>query len=147
MFFRYLQLEGLLKDNLAELLGSQKLWQRIPEVLSPQQIGSFLNAPRRSDPLFLRNRALLEMLYATGCRVSEISNMRLPDVHLKERLCRCTGKGNKQRMCHMGTAAVEAVEAYLANSDLVWSPIRPLLAIVCSCHGPEDSCVARPFGS
>ena len=121
MFFRYLQLEGVLQDNLAELLGSQKLWQRIPEVLSPREIDRFLQAPRRMDPLHLRDRALLEVLYATGCRVSEVANLQLRDVHLEERFCRCTGKGNKQRMVHLGRSAVEALQAYLAE-------LRPRLA-------------------
>jgi integrase/recombinase XerD len=113
MFFRYLQLEGLLKENFAELLGSQKLWQRLPVVLSPKQIDAFLSAPRRTDAFYLRDRALLEMLYATGCRVSEISNLKLSDVHLNERICRCVGKGNKQRMVHLGNAAIAAVREYL----------------------------------
>ena len=113
MYFRYLQLEGVLKDNLAELLGSQKLWQRVPDVLSPQQVEKFLIAPRKIEPYFWRDRALLEVLYATGCRASEVSNMRLRDVQLKERYCRCHGKGNKQRMAPLGDAAVEAIESYL----------------------------------
>ena len=59
MFFRYLQLEGILKENLAELLGSQKLWQRVPEVLSPGMVERFLVAPNQSDPYWRRDRALL----------------------------------------------------------------------------------------
>lgn len=112
MFFRFLQLEGALQENLAELLGSQKLWQRLPAVLSPKQIDQFLNAPRPSDALCLRDRALLEVLYATGCRVSEISNLKLRDLHLNERFCRCVGKGNKQRLVHLGAAAIRAVREY-----------------------------------
>ncbi len=113
MFFRYLQLEGVLVDNKVELLGSQKLWQRVPEVLSPKLIDQFLNAPHRSELYYLRDRALLEMLYATGCRASEISNLRLRDVHLAERFCKCHGKGSKQRMVQLGDAAIEAVNLYL----------------------------------
>lgn len=113
MFFKYLQLEGVLRENLAELLGSQKLWQRVPEVLSPIQIQRFLNAPRPLEKLYWRDRALLEMLYATGCRVSEISNLRLEDLHLDQGYCKCTGKGNKQRMSPIGETAVAAVEFYL----------------------------------
>ena len=112
MFFRYLQLEGILADNLAEILGSQKLWQRIPEVLSPKQVDRFLNAPQKDQPLYLRDRAILEMLYATGCRVSEISNLKMQDVHLAERFCKCQGKGDKQRMVHLGESAIRAVSRY-----------------------------------
>ena len=121
MFFRFLQLEGVLQENLAELLGSQRLWQRLPEVLSPKQIDAFLKAPRPTDTFFLRDRALLEMLYATGCRVSEISNLKLGDVHLAERFCRCLGKGNKQRLVHLGNAAIDALREYL-------DALRPRLA-------------------
>ncbi len=121
MFFKYLQLEGVLTDNKAELLGSQKLWQRIPEVIGPRQIDRFLTAPRRSEPLYLRDRALLEVLYATGCRASEVSHLRLRDVNLKGRICKCQGKGNKQRMAPLGDAAVEAIQVYLDQ-------LRPRLA-------------------
>ncbi len=113
MFFRYLQLEGVLVDNKVELLGSQKLWQRVPEVLSPKAIDLFLNAPSKGELYYFRDRALLEMLYATGCRASEISNLRLRDVHLKERFCKCHGKGSKQRMAPLGDAAIAAVTEYL----------------------------------
>ncbi len=121
MFFKYLQLEGVLLDNKAELLGSQKLWQRIPEVLSPRAIDRLLTAPSRLDPLCIRDRALLEMMYATGCRASEVSDLRLADLHLKERFCKCQGKGNKQRMAHLGDSALETIGRYLQE-------LRPHLA-------------------
>jgi integrase/recombinase XerD len=115
MFFKYLQLEGILEENLAELLGSQKLWQRIPHVLTPDQVERFLTAPRRQDSYYWRDRALLELLYATGCRASEISHLRLRDVHLTERFVICEGKGSKQRMTPLGHKAVESIRAYLEH--------------------------------
>jgi len=115
VFFRFLQLEGTITDNQAELLGSQKLWQRVPDVLSADQVESLLAAPRRSDGYWRRDRALLEMLYATGCRVSELSHLRLRDVHLADRYCQVRGKGDKQRMVPMGSRAVAAVDRYLAE--------------------------------
>jgi len=102
MYIRYLQLEGLVQENLAELLGSQKLWQRIPHVLSPTMVTRFLAAPNRHDTFWRRDRALLELLYATGCRVTEVSHLTMPDVHLDERYCKCQGKGNKQRLVPLG---------------------------------------------
>jgi len=113
VFFRYLQLEGVLQDNLAELLGSQKLWQRVPEVLSPHQISRLFEAPRKSDPCWRRDRALLEMLYATGCRASEVSNLKLRDVHLEESFAMCRGKGDKERLVPLGGRAAEAFRLYL----------------------------------
>jgi len=121
MFFRYLQLEGILRDNLAELLGSQKLLQRVPEVLSPQKIQEFLEAPRPYDAYWRRDRAMLELLYATGCRASELSGLRARDVHLGEGFCICHGKGSKQRLVPLGRAAKEAVQEYLEQE-------RPKLA-------------------
>jgi integrase/recombinase XerD len=134
VFLRYLQLEGLVQDNLAELLGSQKLWQRVPTVLSPQQVDRLFQAPQEGDPYWRRDQALLELLYATGCRASELSDLRLRDLHLDEGFCLCRGKGNKERLVPLGARAAEAVRAYLAHE-------RPKLA------GPsEGHRCTRPNG-
>jgi integrase/recombinase XerD len=115
IFFRYLQLEGLLTENLAELLGSQKLWERVPHVLSPAMVEVLLESPQPGEPLWRRDRALLELLYATGCRASEISNLRLQDVHLDEAYCKCKGKGDKERIVPLGRRAILAVRDFLAR--------------------------------
>ena len=127
MFFKYLQLEGVLVDNKAELLGSQKLWERVPEVISPRDIDNFLTAPKKIEPFYHRDRAILETLYATGCRVSEISNLLLPDLHLKQRYLKCHGKGNKQRIAPLGDSAIETINHYLTHQ-------RPELAS----HHPNE---------
>jgi integrase/recombinase XerD len=121
VFFRYLQLEGVLKDNLAELLGSQKLWQRVPQVLSPEMVDKLLAAPRSFDPLWRRDRAMLELLYATGCRASEVSNLRSDDVHLSQGFCLVRGKGDKERLVPLGARAIAAVRDYQTHE-------RPTLA-------------------
>jgi integrase/recombinase XerD len=121
LFYRYLQLEGIIKENLVELLGSQKLWQRVPQVLSPQMVDRFLAAPRKTDRYWRRDRSILELLYATGCRASELSCMRLADVHLDEGYCLCHGKGDKQRLVPLGKTAAKVVREYLAEE-------RPQLA-------------------
>lgn len=121
VFYRFVQLEGALTDNQAELLGSQKLWQKVPQVLSIAQVEQLLAAPRKSDSWWLRDRAILELLYATGCRVSELATLKLPDMHLAERYCICHGKGDKQRIVPLGRRAIEAAERYLADE-------RPRLA-------------------
>lgn len=112
-FFRYLQLEGALVDNHAELLGTQTLWERVPYVLSPKQVERLLASPEESDPFWRRDRAVLELLYATGCRASELSHLRLCDVRLDEGFCLCHGKGGKQRVVPVGRRAVEALRSYL----------------------------------
>ncbi|HEX4129299.1 MAG TPA: site-specific tyrosine recombinase XerD [Pirellulales bacterium] len=115
LFYRYLQLEGTVTDNPAELLGSQKLWQRIPVVLPPRVIEALFTAPRTSEPWWRRDRALLELLYATGCRASELATLQLRDVHLDQGFCMCHGKGDKQRLVPIGARAVEAVKVYLEH--------------------------------
>ena len=127
LFLRYLQLEGQLRDNAAELLGSRKLWERVPEVMSPEAVEKFLRAPRRSDKYGWRDKALVHLLYATGCRASELSYLRLRDVRLKDRYCSCHGKGDKQRMVPLGDAAIAAIENYLERqrSQLAQAAARP----------------------
>ncbi|MCH7685555.1 MAG: site-specific tyrosine recombinase XerD [Planctomycetes bacterium] len=113
MFFRYLVLEGVLLESVVELLSSPKLWQRLPKVLSPDMVDKLLTAPTADDRFGLRDRALLSMLYATGCRASEITGMTLRDVHLEEAYCRCVGKGNKERIVSLNPVAIWALKAYL----------------------------------
>ena len=115
VFFRYLQLEGVLVESQAELLGSQKLWERVPKVLTPAQVARIFEMPKPGDLCWRRDRALLELLYATGCRASELSHLKLPDLHLHqdEGYCICRGKGDKERMVPLGARAAAAVKAYL----------------------------------
>ena len=115
LFLRFLQLEGVLRENAAELLGARKLWERVPEVMSIEMVESFLQAPRPSDTFGWRDIAMVELLYATGCRASELSHLRVRDVHLEERYCVCHGKGDKQRMVPLGDSAISAVQDYLKH--------------------------------
>ena len=121
MFFRYLVLEGILRESVVDLLNSPKLWQHLPHVLSPDMVNRLLASPQAVDRFMLRDRALLTLLYATGCRASEVVNLRLRDVHLDESYCRCVGKGDKERLVSLNPVANAAIEAYLQHE-------RPLLA-------------------
>lgn len=112
-FFKFLQLEGIVRQNPAELLVTQKMWERVPGVLSHQQVEDFLSSPRRSDPFWQRDVAMLEVLYATGCRASEVCSLRVRDLSLDERHLKCEGKGGKQRMVPVGSRAIAAIERYL----------------------------------
>jgi integrase/recombinase XerD len=114
MFYRFLRLEERANASAVDLLGSPKLWERIPQVLSPTSVEELLNAPQPGDRFFLRDRALLETLYATGCRASEVVGLKLADVYLDSAFCRCTGKGNKQRVVPLGRPAVAALRDYLS---------------------------------
>jgi integrase/recombinase XerD len=115
MFYRFLRLEERVEQNTLELLNSPKLWERIPQVLSPESVEKLLHAPRNEDRFYLRDRALLETLYATGSRASEVVDLQLADVHLDSSFCKCTGKGNKQRVVPLGAPAVSSLKIYLQD--------------------------------
>ena len=113
MFFKYLQLEGIVTENPAELIATQKMWQRVPNVLTTSQVNAFLSAPRKTDTFWQRDVAMLEVLYATGCRASEVCNLRVRDLSLTDNHLRCEGKGGKQRLVPIGQQAIAAIELYV----------------------------------
>jgi integrase/recombinase XerD len=112
VFYRFLKLEERTTESTVELLGSPALWSRIPQVLSPESVNKLLDAPQPLDRFYLRDRALLETLYATGSRASEVVGLKLADVHLDAGFCKCFGKGSKQRIVPLGRIAVNALRAY-----------------------------------
>jgi integrase/recombinase XerD len=116
MFYRFLRLEERGDPAAVELLASPALWDRIPHVLSPEAVEKLLAAPIPADRFFLRDRALLETLYATGSRASEVVNLRLDDLHLSGGFCKCVGKGSKQRIVPLNPPAMAALTAYLRDS-------------------------------
>ena len=134
-FYKYLQLEGIVRENPAELLATQKMWQRIPGVLSTREVEAFLRAPKKTDSFWQRDVAMLEVLYATGCRASEVCSLRVRDLSLAERHLRCEGKGGKQRMVPIGTRAIEAINLYCEQ-------LRGKLAAR-SPHPPEELFLSR----
>jgi len=112
-FFRFLTREQLLAaDPLAGVVGP-KLGQHIPAFLTVDEVFALLEAPVLSDRYWRRDRAFLEMLYATGIRVSELVGINLEDVDLADEMVRVRGKGNKERILPFGRAAREALEQYL----------------------------------
>jgi integrase/recombinase XerD len=113
MFYRFLKIEERADSAAVDLLGAPKLWERVPQVLSPAAVDDLLNGPQPGDRFFLRDRAILETLYATGCRASEVVGLKLADVYLDSAFCKCHGKGNKQRVVPLGKPAVAALRAYL----------------------------------
>lgn len=116
-FFRYLVGVGDLRSSAAELLDAPKLWEKMPAVLTPRQVSALLREPNpQVDRNWLRDRAILALFYATGCRVSEVAGLRLGDLRLNERFCRCVGKGNKERIVPLSHEAIAAVNRWL-NSN------------------------------
>jgi integrase/recombinase XerD len=114
-FFRYLVYDGKLSDNVAKLLVAPTIWDRLPTVLGPSAVDQLLNAPDLELTLGRRDRAVLETLYATGCRASEVSGLRLADLDLIGGSARCIGKGDKERVVPLGSRAREALTVYLAR--------------------------------
>ena len=94
-------------------MSSPKLWQYLPTVLSPEMVDRLLEAPTWEDSFPKRDRAILAILYATGCRASEVSGMRLRDIRLEENYCRCLGKGNKERIVNLNPFAKKTIETFL----------------------------------
>jgi integrase/recombinase XerD len=113
VFYRFLRLEERTTQGTVDLLASPTLWLRIPQVLSPAQVTKLLDAPQAEDRYQLRDRAILETLYAAGCRASEVVGLTTADLHLDPGFCKCQGKGGKQRIVPLGRPAVNALRAYL----------------------------------
>jgi integrase/recombinase XerD len=113
MFYRFLRLEERTTAATVDLLSSPALWERIPHVLSPDNVNKLLDAPQPPDRFFLRDKALLETLYATGSRASEVVNLKSADVYLDSGFCKCFGKGSKQRIVPLGKFAIAALRVYL----------------------------------
>jgi len=116
MFFRYLLLEGVIAETTVDLINSPKMWQRLPQVLSPEMVDELLRAPVRGlDRYYRRDRAILTVMYATGCRVSEVASLQLSHTNLTEGHCRCVGKGNKERLVSLNPTAIDALQDYLQH--------------------------------
>lgn len=111
VFFRFLKREGLVLQNITDLLETPKVWQLIPDVLSQEEIGRILLQPDLETIQGLRDRAILEILYSCGIRVSELCNLKLYDVD--DIAIRVQGKGGKERVVPIGSPAIKALDNYL----------------------------------
>ncbi|WP_053115805.1 site-specific tyrosine recombinase XerD [Winslowiella iniecta] len=111
--FQFLYREKQRDDDPSALLSSPKLPQRLPKDLSEAQIERLLQAPGTEQPIELRDKAMLELLYATGLRVSELVGLNLSDVSLRQGVVRVIGKGNKERLVPLGEEAVHWIEQFV----------------------------------
>lgn len=112
-FFQYLYLEKVREDDPTASLISPKLPKRLPKDLSEQQVEILLDAPNVNDILELRDKAMLELLYATGLRVTELVSLTMENVSLRQGVVRVIGKGGKERLVPMGETAIDWLERYL----------------------------------
>ncbi len=113
MFMRFCKLMGHIDDDLTVFLESPKLWQKLPIVCNKEQVAKLLNSPDEKEPYYLRDRALLEILYATGTRASEAAGLKIGDVNLKIGYVRCLGKGKKERVIPLNKAAITTIKEYI----------------------------------
>ena len=111
--FQYLHREKVRADDPSALLVSPKLPKRLPKDLSEEQVEALLNAPDTNDALELRDKAMLELLYATGLRVTELVSLTMENISLRQGVVRVTGKGGKERLVPMGENAVEWIETFI----------------------------------
>lgn len=112
-YYRFLVGEGRAARDPSERLESPRRWRRLPGVLTVAEVERLLAAPNTDEPLAIRDRALLELAYATGGRVSELVGLKLPDVLYEDGLARIFGKGSKQRVVPVGRRALGAVALYV----------------------------------
>jgi integrase/recombinase XerD len=111
-FFGFLAQEGEVSGNPAELLIAPKCGQSLPKFLSSKQVDELLEAPDQAARTGLRDRAMLDLLYATGLRVSELIRLRVSDIDEQAGIVRVLGKGNKQRLVPIGRQALNSLDAY-----------------------------------
>lgn len=123
--FRYLQVEGLRADNPAELVEGPKVGRHLPEVLTVDEVLRMLEAVDLTHPQGRRNRAILEMLYGSGLRVSELCSLERRRVNFDEGYLSVTGKGSKERLVPMSEAAAEQTRLYLDERELRGDIIKP----------------------
>ena len=126
-FYKFLIAERYIGENPTALIEPLRSWSKLPTILSIAEMESLINYPDTSKPLGLRDKALLEIMYACGLRVSELVDLRINDVNPEIGYIRCVGKGNKERVIPVGSMALEAVKKYLDSG-------RPLL-------NPKDDCL------
>jgi integrase/recombinase XerD len=115
-FYKFLRLTGEIPENPADDLRSPRIFVSLPRYLSHEEVEALLAAPDAMTPRGVRDRALLEVLYATGLRVSELVHLRLGDLHLAQGYVQCVGKGSKERIVPLGDEAAAWVRRYLAEA-------------------------------
>lgn len=118
-FFSFLISAGYIEKNPSDSLTAPKISRKLPEVLSIDEVNAILEQPDASDTLGMRDKAILELFYACGLRVSEVINLRLTGLYLDDGIIRVIGKGNKERIVPIGDSAVHWIQEYLKNSRII----------------------------
>lgn len=136
-FYRYLLRETVVSSDPMTMVASPKPAQHLPATLSGPEIDALMAAPDITQPLGLRDRAMFELMYATGLRVSELVNLRLDQMHLSLNLLEVTGKGDKQRIVPVSPQAVDWVNQYLQTSRPALIKKTPPAVVFVNFHGRQ----------
>lgn len=115
-FHQFLLIENETKDNVAFDIESPKVEKTLPQVLSVPEVVKIIEGVKGTDPLSIRNQALLELIYGSGLRVTELLDLKISDIHLTEGYVRVMGKGNKEREVPLGDLSIQALRLYLTKS-------------------------------
>ncbi|MFA6356209.1 MAG: site-specific tyrosine recombinase XerD [Candidatus Omnitrophota bacterium] len=116
VFHRYLTSQRLLKEDVTSVIETPKLWKTLPDVLDEKEVEAILVSPNSRLKQGIRDKAMLELMYATGMRVSELVNLKLNDLHMEMGFVKCLGKGQKERIIPVGSKAKEAIQKYLEKA-------------------------------
>jgi len=113
LIFRFMMRERLIATDITGTLDSPKMWKTLPDTLSEEEVLKILNGPNTKKPKGIRDKAILELMYATGMRVSEVVHLKVTDVNLDVGFLKCLGKGSKERIVPVGSKAIKYVIEYL----------------------------------
>jgi len=117
VFFRFLTAENIISIDVSNRVESPKLWKLLPDVLNEYDVEKLLNTPDTKNVIGLRDKAMLELLYATGLRASELVSLKIRNLDNETGFVRCFGKGGKERIVPVGSIAIKAIKKYLETRD------------------------------
>ena len=129
MLYRFLLIEGFIKEDITGLIEFPRMSKKLPHVLSLREINLLLDKANFKSNLGLRDQAILELLYATGMRVSELIYLKIDDINMENRMLKCLGKGSKERIIPFGSKAYQSLRLYLdkVRQKLVKNPNEDIL--------------------
>lgn len=134
-FHQFLIREKITDQDPTIHIESPKQERSLPKVLSMEEVEALLEAPKLTNEYGYRDKAMLELLYATGMRVSELINLDMSDIHATMGFVRCIGKGNKERIIPIGHTALEAIEEYLLNGRVKLQSVHKTDSLFLNHHG------------
>jgi integrase/recombinase XerD len=134
-FYQFLIKDQIIKNDPSAHLETPKIERRLPKVLSIAEVEALLGAPQTSTPFGQRDGAMLELLYATGIRVSELISLTIEDVHLQMGFVKCMGKGSKERIIPLGKVAIDSLETYIQAGRVRLSTSKRINALFLNHHG------------